>query len=678
MSSLRSMPLPFRAAAVIAAALTIALAVWLQAGVGGVFVTKVVDDSVEVLAALASTLACVWATRRRPRAERRAWGLLCAASACWFIGSSVWTVLEVFLRATPFPSLADPFYLGFVPFAAAALVAFAGRSSGGWWRLRLLLDGLIAATATLFVSWALLLGSVYDGSSTRLLERVLTVAYPAGDVIVVAMVLIVAAHARHRKVFGLIASGMLMLVVADTSFGYESLKGSSGPGPLNALWAGAFLMVALAALSPEPADPRNHGRRERLAANLLPCAPVPVAIAVLVVRVANGGKLDPFLAWLGVSAVTIILVRQVVALVELARGLEVKVRARTEELGCSEDRFRSLLLQSSDAVLVLASDLTITYATEPAEWVLGRRPEDLVGKAFSELVDPSEWPHLAKVLAGQMTPGSHATSTEEVRIRGPQGAWMRSQTVVANLLDNPNVGGLVLTIRDVTPRRALEDQLRELAFHDSLTGLPNRALFRDRVEHALEISRRTHRVCGVLFVDLDNFKRVNDTLGHAAGDQLLEVVALRIQDHLRTSDTVARLGGDEFAVLSENTTDPGEAAAIAGRLLAALQTPIDIAGQSILATASIGVATTQSGAETVDGLLGNADIAMYAAKHQGGGCFKSFAPEMHTAAVARLRLEEDLGWDVEGQEFVVHTRASQVSRAMVCRCHPYPFPASGR
>ncbi len=215
------------------------------------------------------------------------------------------------------------------------------------------------------------------------------------------------------------------------------------------------------------------------------------------------------------------------------------------------------------------------------------------------------------------------------------------------------VVGRVWSFRDVTERHRLEDELAHQAFHDSLTGLANKALFRNRVEHGLARTTRRGTLLAVLFLDLDNFKTVNDSLGHTVGDELLVAVAKRLEGCLRTMDTAARLGGDEFAVLLEDLGSRVEAMSVADRLITASAKPFGAAGREVFVGASIGVAFSE-GDLSSDQLLRNADLAMYRAKACGKGRVETFEVEMHAAAVERLELEADLRRALVGDELVLH------------------------
>ena len=213
-----------------------------------------------------------------------------------------------------------------------------------------------------------------------------------------------------------------------------------------------------------------------------------------------------------------------------------------------------------------------------------------------------------------------------------------------DLLNDEHVRGLVLNSRDISERKAFEDQLAHQAFHDPVTKLANRALFSDRVEHALMRASRNIPEIAVMFVDLDDFKTVNDSLGHAAGDEVLRAVGERLKSAVRPTDTVARFGGDEFAVLLDGVTGSEDAADAAARILRALDIPVEIEGKSVFPRASIGICLVGEELETpaAADLLRNADVAMYMAKRDSKGSYRVFESTMHERVVERLELRSDL------------------------------------
>ena len=322
-----------------------------------------------------------------------------------------------------------------------------------------------------------------------------------------------------------------------------------------------------------------------------------------------------------------------------------------QHLQRGRERFRSLVQNSSDVVMLVDIDTTIQYVTPSAERVLGYDPAALIGTQLTKLLHPDDVPAVLAFFS-EATKNEGVTPTVEWRAGHRDGSWLHLETIGNNLLDDPNVGHMVLNTRDISDRKALEQQLSHQAFHDPLTDLANRALFKDRVEHALLSRARATTPLGVLFLDLDNFKTVNDSLGHVVGDELLITAAKRIQSCLRSADTAARLGGDEFAVLIEDAT--GEVSVhIAERIIEAFKAPFTLQGKKSFIHTSLGIATSNSG-EGADEILRNADIAMYTAKNAGKGCYAVFEPEMHAVALGQLELDVDLRRAVEREEFVLH------------------------
>ena len=305
-----------------------------------------------------------------------------------------------------------------------------------------------------------------------------------------------------------------------------------------------------------------------------------------------------------------------------------------------EERFRSLVQNASDGVVVLGEDGLIRYESPAVERILGRRAGERVDRSISADIHPDDRANVERALA-DVAALSNAEARMEFRARHADDSWRTLESIAKNLLDDPAVGGVVINYRDITERKTLEEQLRHQAFHDVLTGLENRSLFLDRLGHALARASRGGRPSAVLFLDLDDFKAVNDRLGHAEGDRLLVAVAQRLKAVTRAGDTVARLGGDEFAIIVEETA-PAEAEQAAARILKTLAPTFLLGDRPIVVRGSIGIALQSTDGADADELLRRADIAMYAAKAAGGHSYVSYEPRLYDATMARMELKADL------------------------------------
>jgi diguanylate cyclase (GGDEF)-like protein/PAS domain S-box-containing protein len=314
----------------------------------------------------------------------------------------------------------------------------------------------------------------------------------------------------------------------------------------------------------------------------------------------------------------------------------------------SEERLRALLEHATDVATVIGSDLRVRWQSNSIKRMLGVEPGSLVGRPITEIVDPPERERVDRFLASSLV--RKGTRRGTARFRHATGGSRDVELIADNRLQDPAVEGLVLSLRDITERKALEDELRHRAFHDPLTGLANRALFEDRLWQAVARARRRQQPFGVLFLDLDDFKRVNDSVGHTRGDELLRAVAQRIGGILRLTDTAARMGGDEFAILLDALEDEQAAHAIAERLLETIELPFTVGDRAIRITASLGVAIW-SPREDVEHVLRHADIAMYAAKEQGKASLRVFEPRMYGDGLDRLALGDDLPRAIESRQF---------------------------
>jgi diguanylate cyclase (GGDEF)-like protein/PAS domain S-box-containing protein len=300
-------------------------------------------------------------------------------------------------------------------------------------------------------------------------------------------------------------------------------------------------------------------------------------------------------------------------------GVVANVRDVTERKEV-EERYQSLVQNALDVIVILGADGTTQYASPSIKRVLGYEPEKLIGDNGLALIHPGDIERSYALLA-QVLSSSGAEVKTELRLQHADGSWCYVEVAGKNLIDHPSIGGIVVNYHDINERKAFEEQLEHQAFHDDLTDLPNRQLFVDCLEQALRrTSRRTGRKkVAVLFMDLDNFKVVNDSLGHEIGDHLLVAVGERIRESLRPEDTLARLGGDEFTVLVENVEEPADAVRVAERIIEAHREPFGLGGQELFIKPSIGIALGTVHTTSPKDLLRNADTAMYRAKKGGLG-----------------------------------------------------------
>jgi diguanylate cyclase (GGDEF)-like protein/PAS domain S-box-containing protein len=308
--------------------------------------------------------------------------------------------------------------------------------------------------------------------------------------------------------------------------------------------------------------------------------------------------------------------------------------------------FRSLVTSSTDLVLVFGGD-GCRYVSASVTRTTGRGEKELLGDGVFGVIHEDD---RASVQDASLHGEPHQLVA---RVSDGSGGWRQLETHVSDLRGDRHVRGVVFNARDITERLQLEQQLTRQAFHDDLTDLPNRALFRDRLDHALARARRSGELLSVLLIDLDGFKQVNDSLGHDAGDKLLQEVGRRLAESIRTSDTVARFGGDEFAILLEDA-DERQAVRSGDRLLAVLREPASIAGRELALGASIGLVTVSGGSATGEEMIRDADIAMYTAKEGGRGRQEVFHHEMARELGELLGIEHELRQALERGELGVH------------------------
>ncbi|MEO8451485.1 MAG: EAL domain-containing protein [Gemmatimonadota bacterium] len=637
-----------------AAVYALILLVWLL----GVPKSHAESSLINLFTAPISIVACVLAFRasrdqRLPDELRRAWMFISLAYAMQNLGDLSWFYFDKILGIDPSASLANIPFVLFYPLIIAGLFSFPQGIRTRMERVKFTLDVLTVLVGGAIVIWYFAIRPAIARGTTDLLT-LLPLAHPIGDILIlvgVAAVLLRRSTGPGRRPLALLGAGLLAGTCANVLWAAVDQGGRYDTGGIaSALWVVGYVLV-LAAADLEHRGAGGLSKDEALAQiaprfSLVPYLAVTVVFVVLVFDTLQHPRLGLLGLVGGVGALTVLLVaRQFTSVRENAILLsEHATRA-------GEARFHALVQGSYDVIMTLTEDLRIQFASPSVERILGYDPAVLIGRPVTDFVIPADVAAVSAFLQATLQrPG--ATNTMEWHFRRPNGEEVRAENLTTNLIEDPRVGGLLLNARDITERHRLKEQLAHQAFHDPLTNLANRSLFHDRVSHALTRASRRHARAAIVLLDLDNFKTVNDSLGHAQGDALLVAAAGRLRTCVRASDTVARLGGDEFALLLEDGDDRAELTRFGERIAAAFQEPFMVGDRRLVVTISAGVAVADG--EGTEELLRNADVAMYIAKDRGRGRYVFFERWMHDASIAKLELQADLQLALEAREFEIH------------------------
>jgi diguanylate cyclase (GGDEF)-like protein/PAS domain S-box-containing protein len=369
----------------------------------------------------------------------------------------------------------------------------------------------------------------------------------------------------------------------------------------------------------------------------------PLFVVAYLVPFRGWGEVDQ-----GVASLLYVL-PSAVLLGEAVSFVASRLRRAEEDRARSEARYSALVRSAAEYAAIVDDDGVVLFASDAIRRVLGIEPEAIVGKSGGVIVHPGDVPLVEEFFREVRNTGASHAPVIFRSVHADGGVrWIEG--TASDLRHDPDVGGIVINGRDVTERVEAEDRLAHLARHDPLTGLPNRAALLDDLARAMARGERAETSVAVLFVDLDGFKIVNDSLGHAAGDEVLVAVADRIRTMLRGGDLLARLGGDEFTVVVEGLESAAEPVALAERLIAAMRQPFEIAGRRHVVNASIGVAISRPGDRDASGILGQADLAMYRAKELGRGRCEVFDQSLARRARRRLDVETELRSALEEHE----------------------------
>ena len=586
----------------------------------------------------AAALAAVSSVRRSltlTGALRVSWLLFAGSALVAGFGNAVWGWYELVLRTPPpVPSMADWAFLCFAPFAMAGTLVHHRGVGGPLAWLRLGLDGTLVGGALFTAGWGVALSRVAYSDGHTPTQITFALAYPVFDILLVSLVLCLRHRGKGRgdgASMAMLVCGYSVVVVFDGLWTLPLVRAHYYSGEvMDAGWFFGYLLLAIApwmsVWRAEAGRGAERGWRLRLiaasrrvvdlAGQLFPYLAGSTCLAVIMSDGLRGRhQVHPVPLITGCGVLAALVARQALTLTENLR--------LTKQLSLRENHFRSLVQGASEVIMTLTRPGRLGYISPAVSGVLGYEPQHLIGSSLYDLLHFEDRAGVIEAVDGFLA-GVAPAVLVECRIRaarvmplpgageGAQSIWRHAEATVTR-----HCGGLVFTIRDVSDRVALQNQLAHNAYHDALTGLPNRVLFGERLAQALHQRSAMHRPPAVVFLDLDWFKEVNDAQGHAVGDELLIEAAARLRAAVRPGDTVARFGGDEFAALVQ--ADDGRAVhEVAERLHAALVRPYLLPAGRFTVGASVGVAFWRPGMSAAQ-LLREADLAMYEAKGEGKG-----------------------------------------------------------
>ncbi|TMR39994.1 putative bifunctional diguanylate cyclase/phosphodiesterase [Actinomadura geliboluensis] len=617
---------------------------------------------------------------------RASWRWYGIAAASWFVGALGGALADGAGRTALSLSVPDLFYL----FALVALVTGLvapirlPRDAGTW--LRYAADTYVCACALFVLGWVALFGTLYHRSGEAPQEFLLELLYPLIDIVFVcgALPFVLGAARGHRRLAWMGYGALTAIAAADIVSTFVRLDGggpSDDPSDILRL-AGLLLLLLVPWTGPVaepdlpvddiPADVEVDGEeRGRMIGPGIAPAAVAAAAALFIGGHSLTGQngLEPGVS-IAAGSAALVLIARLAALLHENEALR-----RAVDTG--EEHFRALSESINDAVLICDLDATVQYASAGALRTYHYTSEELLGRPLSEIVHPEDLPRVQAVFTEFLgeQPGSGPDDALRVscRVRAADGTWLPTESTISRYSGSAGTPArLLVTTRDLSEQAALQRQVAHLTFHDGLTGLPNRSYFEERTREVLS-RQPSGGKAAVVFVDLDGFTAVNDSEGHAAGDQVLAQAARRLRANVLSDDTVARWGGDEFAVLVQLPPDDGETRAtveLAGRLLRVLSAdPYQVGDKHIVLTASVGIAFAGDEEEPGAGpggadagrrvrrsaadLLRNGDLAMARAKEAGGGRVEVYAPHMHADVVRRLELGSDLQTALAEEQFAV-------------------------
>jgi diguanylate cyclase (GGDEF)-like protein/PAS domain S-box-containing protein len=567
-----------------------------------------------------------------PEQTRLAWKVFAVGYVVWLAGDALWARSAISSGQAQFPSLADAAYLLAPLILIAGILLFPTDPEPGKGRIRHQLDfAIILIGMTALTSYFIIGPELMRFTAEPSLEAVLITGYSVTNTLVVLAVfsaLLLRPQSGTVGVMILVGLGLTLYSVADLWWAYQEIRGAYvTDAVMYGLWITAQLLLVIAPQRHFDVISRNlerpaPGRYAELLQVALPYSAAAV-VAVVITVAALPELIDRFglVVILMVALLVLFVLRQLLTLRENAR---LRVEQVKQE---SEARFRALVEYSSDLISVVDRDLSCQFQSPSIVDLTGQDSQEFLGKHILNWVHPNDRVRVEQIL-NDVVAGHIDRVRFDWRLQLPDTGIVFLETIVSNELDNPVVKGLVLNSRDVSERRELESKLNYQAYHDNLTGLLNRAGFLRAMDYSVD-DLEPGEGLGLLFIDLDRFKPINDTLGHKAGDEVLVIVAERLQDSVRPGDVLGRIGGDEFTVMLPTIAGERDAVRVAERILDALHKPMRVAEQDVSISSSIGIAIASSNRIDHNALLREADSAMYAAKRNGRGRAAVFEPWMN-------------------------------------------------
>ena len=603
-----------------------------------------------ILSISGSLVAAIWlakgAANHSNKVKRNFTILLFLGCMSYVVAELVWAVYENILKIeVPFPGYPDLFYLLQLLFFLAAFVYLIGKGKKKFQFIKFLFDVAIIMTVATTFSWHFLISPIVQFSDGITFSFWVSLAYPLGDLALLFGALSIFFGMQKTfsaKESGFIISGLLIQIFADSSYLYLIALDQYTSGSLiDPLFIVGILCVGYTGILKKVEVEENQtGKAESVQIEKLDAMRLFLPylnVTILFIFMFNKGTGNYAVSiGLGIS-ILLVVVRQIIMIIENHHLLR-EYSQKADELEISEERYRSLFEYHPDAVYSLDLKGKFESINSAGAKLFGYEKKELVGLSSvsftSEVHQRTVTDHLLKATKG-------STENYEIPIFNKNGDFHQLNVTNIPIIVKNHLVGMFGIGKDITENKKNEEKIKYLAYHDSLTGLPNRAFFEEILNKFIADAQQNNKMFGVMFMDLDRFKMINDTLGHDVGDQLLVAVANRLKECIKETDTAARQGGDEFILLIEEVSRKEEITGMAQLILDCFKQPFTINGIEILSTPSIGIAIYPIDGHSSAALIKKADLAMYDVKENGRGYFALF-DDANTNFSKKLVLEKDM------------------------------------